>query len=253
MIYVFIIHKPCPNDLAARGMVYFFKVLPYGILILLNNSDELFGAPLTFTPGAQAPLPPLTAQISFYINFSFANSLSTVLNSFLRILSIDSFLYWHGYYTYFKFWVFKTNTLYCLHVCCVCVWLIDELNLFVYYIVYTFCIKYKCEIKIWRFWFFVFQFQVRGSGMKPGLTVQDNHKPVFTNCLNYQPVVKEEQPTNTYVFTVSIYGLRSLIVFDTNLLSILCNNQFRDVQHLRLLSFTMSVEVVPFRIHKSGD
>lgn len=39
--------------------------------------------------------------------------------------------------------------------------------------------------------------------MKTGLTVQDNHKPVFTNCLNYQPVVKEEQPANTYVFTVS--------------------------------------------------
>ncbi|KAF0754531.1 DE-cadherin isoform X2, partial [Aphis craccivora] len=41
----------------------------------------------------------------------------------------------------------------------------------------------------------------RGSGPKLGLTVQDNHKPVFTNCLNYQPSVKEEQPTNTYVFT----------------------------------------------------
>ncbi|XP_050421332.1 DE-cadherin isoform X2 [Adelges cooleyi] len=46
-------------------------------------------------------------------------------------------------------------------------------------------------------------FQVsRGTGLKPGLTVQDNHKPVFTNCSNYQPSVKEEQPTNTYVFTV---------------------------------------------------
>ncbi|XP_050545953.1 DE-cadherin isoform X3 [Daktulosphaira vitifoliae] len=48
----------------------------------------------------------------------------------------------------------------------------------------------------------------RGPGSKTGLTVQDsdrqivNHKPVFTNCSNYQPSVKEEQPTNTYVFTV---------------------------------------------------
>lgn len=41
--------------------------------------------------------------------------------------------------------------------------------------------------------------------MKTGLTVQDNHKPVFTNCLNYQPVVKEEQPPNTYVFTVKAF------------------------------------------------
>ncbi|XP_025194494.1 DE-cadherin isoform X1 [Melanaphis sacchari] len=45
----------------------------------------------------------------------------------------------------------------------------------------------------------------RGSGPKLGLTVQDNHKPVFTNCLNYQPSVKEEQPTNTYVFTVKAF------------------------------------------------
>lgn len=185
----------------------FFLILPYGVLV--------------------------TALLSSYINFHFVNSLSTVLNPFLRLLSINSFLYWHDYNTYFKFWIYKTNTLCCLHVCCVCVWFINKLDLFVYYIVYTFCIKHECEIQIWRFWFFVFQFQVRGSGMKPGLTVQDNHKPVFTNCLNYQPVVKEEQPTNTYVFTVSINGLLSLVVFDTNFLSILCNNQLRDVQHSR--------------------
>jgi hypothetical protein len=34
------------------------------------------------------------------------------------------------------------------------------------------------------------------------LIVQDNHKPVFTNCSQYAPTVKEEEPTDTYVFTV---------------------------------------------------
>lgn len=34
------------------------------------------------------------------------------------------------------------------------------------------------------------------------LTVQDNHKPVFTNCSQYAPTVKEEEPSGTYVFTV---------------------------------------------------
>lgn len=34
------------------------------------------------------------------------------------------------------------------------------------------------------------------------LIVQDNHKPVFTNCSQYAPTVKEEEPSNTYVFTV---------------------------------------------------
>jgi hypothetical protein len=32
--------------------------------------------------------------------------------------------------------------------------------------------------------------------------VQDNHKPVFTNCSLYAPTVKEEEPSDTYVFTV---------------------------------------------------
>lgn len=36
------------------------------------------------------------------------------------------------------------------------------------------------------------------------LAVMDNHKPVFNECGNYHPVVKEEQPINTYVFTVSV-------------------------------------------------
>lgn len=35
------------------------------------------------------------------------------------------------------------------------------------------------------------------------LTVQDNHKPVFTNCSRYQPSVKEEEPPGTYVFQVT--------------------------------------------------
>jgi hypothetical protein len=34
------------------------------------------------------------------------------------------------------------------------------------------------------------------------LIVQDNHKPVFTNCSQYAPTVKEEEPSDTYVFTV---------------------------------------------------
>lgn len=34
------------------------------------------------------------------------------------------------------------------------------------------------------------------------LTVQDNHKPIFTNCSQYAPTVKEEEPSGTYVFTV---------------------------------------------------
>jgi hypothetical protein len=32
--------------------------------------------------------------------------------------------------------------------------------------------------------------------------VQDNHKPIFTNCSQYAPIVKEEEPVGTYVFTV---------------------------------------------------
>jgi hypothetical protein len=32
--------------------------------------------------------------------------------------------------------------------------------------------------------------------------VQDNHKPVFTNCSQYAPTVKEEEPSGTFVFTV---------------------------------------------------
>nr|CAD7462753.1 unnamed protein product [Timema tahoe] len=35
------------------------------------------------------------------------------------------------------------------------------------------------------------------------LVIQDNHKPVFTNCSTYQPTVKEEQDPGTYVFTVT--------------------------------------------------
>ncbi|CAG9112803.1 unnamed protein product [Plutella xylostella] len=36
----------------------------------------------------------------------------------------------------------------------------------------------------------------------PKFSVKDNHKPVFTECSNYRPTVKEEQPVGTYVFTV---------------------------------------------------
>ncbi|XP_026497557.1 DE-cadherin isoform X4 [Vanessa tameamea] len=36
----------------------------------------------------------------------------------------------------------------------------------------------------------------------PKLAVKDNHKPLFTECLNYRPTLKEEQPVGTYVFTV---------------------------------------------------
>ncbi|XP_063832416.1 DE-cadherin [Ostrinia nubilalis] len=36
----------------------------------------------------------------------------------------------------------------------------------------------------------------------PKLAVKDNHKPLFTECLNYRPTVKEEQQVGTYVFTV---------------------------------------------------
>ncbi|XP_053615314.1 DE-cadherin isoform X2 [Plodia interpunctella] len=36
----------------------------------------------------------------------------------------------------------------------------------------------------------------------PKLAVKDNRKPLFTECLNYRPTVKEEQPVGTYVFTV---------------------------------------------------
>ncbi|XP_046385444.1 DE-cadherin isoform X3 [Ischnura elegans] len=36
----------------------------------------------------------------------------------------------------------------------------------------------------------------------PKLTVQDNHKPVFTNCSRYAPVVLEEQPVGTEVMKV---------------------------------------------------
>jgi len=40
-----------------------------------------------------------------------------------------------------------------------------------------------------------------GGGSR-GNVVQDNHKPVFTNCSEYHPSVKEEEPSGTYVFTV---------------------------------------------------
>ncbi|KAJ9588061.1 hypothetical protein L9F63_018579, partial [Diploptera punctata] len=45
---------------------------------------------------------------------------------------------------------------------------------------------------------------VIGSAGKK-LVVQDNHKPVFTNCSQYAPSVKEEEPSGTYVFTVKAY------------------------------------------------
>ena len=32
--------------------------------------------------------------------------------------------------------------------------------------------------------------------------VQGNHKPIFTNCSQYAPKVKEEEEIGTYVFTV---------------------------------------------------
>ncbi|GBO99500.1 DE-cadherin [Eumeta japonica] len=41
-----------------------------------------------------------------------------------------------------------------------------------------------------------------GTNSSPKLAVKDNHKPVFTECSNYRPSVKEEQPVGTYVFTV---------------------------------------------------
>jgi Cadherin domain. len=33
--------------------------------------------------------------------------------------------------------------------------------------------------------------------------VQGNHKPIFTNCSQYAPKVKEEEDVGTYVFTVT--------------------------------------------------
>lgn len=39
-------------------------------------------------------------------------------------------------------------------------------------------------------------------GPTPKLSVKDNHKPVFTNCSNYRPSVKEDSKIGTYVFTV---------------------------------------------------
>ncbi|KAE8744365.1 hypothetical protein FOCC_FOCC009018 [Frankliniella occidentalis] len=43
----------------------------------------------------------------------------------------------------------------------------------------------------------------RFSGTR--LTVHDNHKPVFTNCSRYQPLIKEEEPVGTFVLTVKAY------------------------------------------------
>lgn len=46
------------------------------------------------------------------------------------------------------------------------------------------------------------------EALQPGLTAAldhftgDNRKPAFINCAGYAPSVKEEQPENTYVFTV---------------------------------------------------
>lgn len=42
---------------------------------------------------------------------------------------------------------------------------------------------------------------------EPGkrLVVRDNHKPVFTNCSQYAPSVNEEEPLETYVFTVQAF------------------------------------------------
>lgn len=37
------------------------------------------------------------------------------------------------------------------------------------------------------------------------LVVHDNHKPVFTNCSQYAPSVKEEEPVGTYVFAVKAF------------------------------------------------
>ncbi|PSN30050.1 DE-cadherin [Blattella germanica] len=43
------------------------------------------------------------------------------------------------------------------------------------------------------------------GGTEKKLIVQDNHKPVFKNCSNYAPSVKEEEPPDTYVFQVTAY------------------------------------------------
>jgi hypothetical protein len=40
---------------------------------------------------------------------------------------------------------------------------------------------------------------------KQRLRVHDNHKPIFTNCSQYAPSVKEEEPLGTYVFTVQAF------------------------------------------------
>ena len=47
-------------------------------------------------------------------------------------------------------------------------------------------------------------FQHSGNTGKK-LVVQDNHKPVFTNCSQYAPSVEEEKPLGTYVFQVKAY------------------------------------------------
>lgn len=43
--------------------------------------------------------------------------------------------------------------------------------------------------------------QLQTAALAPK-TTQDNHKPVFTNCSKYQPVVKEQEPEGTKVLQV---------------------------------------------------
>ncbi|XP_063231568.1 DE-cadherin [Bacillus rossius redtenbacheri] len=43
---------------------------------------------------------------------------------------------------------------------------------------------------------------VAGGEIGTRLVIQDNHKPVFSNCSSYEPYVKEEQDVGTFVFQV---------------------------------------------------
>ncbi|XP_075221903.1 DE-cadherin-like [Lycorma delicatula] len=46
-------------------------------------------------------------------------------------------------------------------------------------------------------------YPVGGPPTGTRLTIQDNHKPMFTNCSRYQPTVKEEENPDVFVFQVT--------------------------------------------------
>lgn len=49
---------------------------------------------------------------------------------------------------------------------------------------------------------FVFQHCASLLLQLDAITIQDNHKPIFTNCSLYQPVLREQEPRNTWVLRV---------------------------------------------------